>query len=232
MYKNVYFIIEENRMGKTVLFDLDGTLTDPGIGITNSVWAALRYFNIEVKDRSELFRFIGPPLIDAFMEYYGFPEEQAREAINPYREYFASKGIFENEVYPGIPELLEKLKKDGYVLAVATSKPEEFAKEILVHFDLMRYFDYVCGAGMDETRTGKAEVITYALETAGVTDKRQCIMIGDRKHDMEGAAKNGLRKIGVLYGYGSLRELTEAGADGIAEDRESLYLKIREFLPL
>lgn len=219
-------------MKKTVFFDLDGTLTDPGIGITNSVWAALRKYNIEVKDRSELFRFIGPPLMDAFMEYYGFPEEQAREAIKPYREYFARKGIFENRVYPGIPELLEKLKKDGYLLTVATSKPEEFAKKILVHFDLIKYFDHVCGAGMDETRTGKAEVITYALETAGVTDKRQCIMVGDRKHDMEGAERNGLRKIGVLYGYGSREELTKAGADVIAENREDLYLKIRELLPL
>lgn len=204
-------------MYQNILFDLDGTLTDPGIGITNSAMYALEKWNIKVAERSELYKFIGPPLRDSFMNFYGFSEEQAKEAIVYYREYFKDKGIFENEVYPGIVELLQQLKASGKKIVLATSKPEEFAIRILKHFDLFDYFDFVGGAYMDGVRNKKGEVIQYALESAGITDLSTTVMIGDREHDIIGAKENGLDSIGVLFGYGSRKELTEAGATYIAE---------------
>lgn len=204
-------------MYQNILFDLDGTLTDPGIGITNSAMYALEKWNIKVAERSELYKFIGPPLRDSFMNFYGFSEEQAKEAIVYYREYFKDKGIFENEVYPGIVELLQQLKASGKKIVLATSKPEEFAIRILKHFDLFDYFDFVGGAYMDGVRNKKGEVIQYALESAGITDLSTTVMIGDREHDIIGAKENGLDSIGVLFGYGSRDELTEAGATYIAE---------------
>lgn len=204
-------------MYQNILFDLDGTLTDPGVGITNSAIYALEKWNIKVAERSELYKFIGPPLRDSFMNFYGFSEEQAKEAIVYYREYFKDKGIFENEVYPGIVELLQQLKASGKKIVLATSKPEEFAIRILKHFDLFDYFDFVGGAYMDGVRNKKGEVIQYALESAGITDLSTTVMIGDREHDIIGAKENGLDSIGVLFGYGSRKELTEAGATYIAE---------------
>lgn len=204
-------------MYQNILFDLDGTLTDPGIGITNSAMYALEKWNIKVAERSELYKFIGPPLRDSFMNFYGFSEEQAKEAIVYYREYFKDKGIFENEVYPGIVELLQQLKASGKKIVLATSKPEEFAIRILKHFELFDYFDFVGGAYMDGIRNKKGEVIQYALESAGITDLSTTVMIGDREHDIIGAKENGLDSIGVLFGYGSREELTEAGATYIAE---------------
>ena len=206
-------------MYTTILFDLDGTLTDPGIGITNSVAYALSKWNIEVTDRSELYKFIGPPLLDSFAEYYGFSEEQAQEALKYYREYFRSKGIYENEVYPGVIEMLESLKASGKKIVLATSKPEEFAIIILKHFDLYKYFDFVAGATMDEKRTKKGDVIAYALESCGITEAnlKDVIMVGDRKHDVLGAKENNLDCIGVLFGYGDREELESAGARYIAE---------------
>ncbi len=195
-----------------ILFDLDGTLTDPGLGITRSVQYALRSYGIEEEDLTKLYPFIGPPLKDSFMKYYGFPEEQASEAIGRYREYFTAGGMFENEVYDGIPEMLEKLREAGAVTAVATSKPEEFSERILKHFGLYRYFDAVCGASMDEVRVKKGEVIRYTLETLGADDVRQVIMVGDREHDVLGARENGLDCVGVLFGYGSRKELEEVSA--------------------
>lgn len=204
-------------MYQNILFDLDGTLTDPGVGITNSAMYALEKWNIKVAERSELYKFIGPPLRDSFMNFYNFSEEQAEQAIIYYREYFRVKGIFENEVYPGIVELLQKLKADGKKIVLATSKPEEFAIRILKHFDLFEYFDFVGGALMDGVRNKKGEVIQYVLESAGITDLSTTVMIGDREHDIIGAKENGLDSIGVLFGYGSREELTEAGATYIAE---------------
>ena len=128
-------------MYDTVLFDLDGTLTDPGIGITNSVIYALAKLGIAVEDRALLYKFIGPPLYQSFMEFYGFDREQAEEAVTNYREYYKEKGIFENKVYEEIPELLESLKAEGKVLLIATSKPEPFAKQIAEHFGMAKYFD-------------------------------------------------------------------------------------------
>ena len=205
-----------------ILFDLDGTLTDPAVGITKSVAYALKKFGIEVDDITQLNHFIGPPLLDSFMEYYGFDKEKAQTAIDYYRERFRVKGLYENAVYDGVREMLQKLKNSGKNLILATSKPEPFAKEILHHFGLEKYFVYAAGSNFDGTRTAKAEVIEYALERAGITDKSAAIMVGDRKHDIIGATKTELDSIGVLYGYGSREELEAAGATYIAETVEDL----------
>lgn len=202
---------------KYILFDLDGTLTDPAVGITTSVAYALEKFGIKVDDISTLNHFIGPPLLDSFMEDYGFTEDQAKNAIEYYRERFRVKGLYENIVYDGILGMLKELKKSGKELILATSKPEPFAKEIMQHFGLDKYFLFIAGSNFDGTRTAKSEVIEYALENAGVIDKTSCIMIGDRKHDIAGAKKTSLDSIGVLYGYGSREELESAGATYIAE---------------
>ncbi|MBR1693666.1 MAG: methylated-DNA--[Lachnospiraceae bacterium] len=199
------------------LFDLDGTLTDPGIGITNSVAYALGKYGIKTGSRSELYKFIGPPLIDSFRRFYGFSDEQAREAVDYYREYYRDRGIFENRVYEGIPDVLGKLSHSGRMLVVATSKPEQFAKQILEHYDLMSYFTFVAGANMDETRTKKDEVIAYALSSCQVTDISKVVMIGDREYDILGAGKFGMDSIGVLFGYGSEEELRKAGATHLAQ---------------
>ncbi len=200
-----------------VLFDLDGTLTDPGEGITNSVIFSLEKFGITVLNRAELYKFIGPPLLYSYKEYYGFSESDAKLAIKYYREYFSEKGIFENRVYDGITDMLGKLRGNNIRLSVATSKPEPFALKILEHFGLTEYFSLVAGATMDETRSEKHEVIEYALRGLHIEDKARCIMVGDRKHDILGAKKNGLKSVGVLYGYGSRGELETAGADMLAE---------------
>lgn len=207
---------------KYILFDLDGTLTDPAEGITNSVAHALKKFGIENTDRTKLYKFIGPPLLDSFMEYYGFSQEKAQTAIDYYREYFRDTGIYENRVYDGIENMLETLKKSGKEIILATSKPEPFAREILRHFGLDKYFLFAAGSNLDGSRCAKAEVIAYALESAGIADKSEAIMVGDRKHDIIGAQKTGLDSIGVLFGYGSREELEQAGATFIAETVEEL----------
>lgn len=205
-----------------VLFDLDGTLTDPGIGITNSVAYALRKYGIEISDKTNLFKFIGPPLIDSFMNYYGFSHEQAVEATNFYREYYTDTGIFENSVYPGIEDLLIKLQNAGKKILVATSKPEIFAVRIMKHFGIAKYFTYIAGANMDETRTYKDQVITYALESVGATDPSKIVMVGDREYDVLGAKKFGIDSVGVLFGYGTREELETAGATYIAASVEDI----------
>jgi phosphoglycolate phosphatase len=204
------------------LFDLDGTLTDPGIGITKSVAYALKKFGIEVKDLTELYKFIGPPLIESFERFYGFSHEDAVLGVEYYREYFSTQGIFENKVYDGIEEMLTSLKESGCKLIVATSKPEVFAVQILEHFKLDQYFSYIAGANMDETRTKKDEVIEYAIEVNNIADRSKVVMIGDREHDIMGAKKAGLHSIGVLYGYGDRNELANAGADDIVEDIDQI----------
>ena len=209
-------------MFNTVLFDLDGTLTDPAEGITNSVAYALGRCGITVEDKRSLNCFIGPPLNDSFMKYYGFTPEKAMEAIWVYREYFRDRGIFENEVYEGVNELLGKIMASGRKIVLATSKPEEFAVRILEHFDLMKYFDVVAGASMDEKRNKKGDVIKYAMEKGGFSAEN-AVMIGDREHDIYGAKENGLPSIGVLYGYGDREELEKAGADFIAESVADIY---------
>ena len=205
-----------------LLFDLDGTLTDPAEGITNSVIYALKKWGIEVSDKRELYCFIGPPLSASFKKYYGFSEEDALKCVEYYREYFRDRGIFENKVYEGIPELLQKLRLDGKILILATSKPEVFAKQILDHFDLTKYFDVVAGASMDESRNKKADVIRYALDKAKITDLSRVLMIGDRDQDVIGARINYLDSLGVLYGYGDRAEHMGAGATYIAENVEDI----------
>lgn len=209
-------------MHQTVLFDLDGTLTDPGEGITNSVVYALKKYGIKVSDQRELYKFIGPPLHESFQVFYGFSEEQAQEAVEFYREYYRETGIFENKVYDGIKDTLERLKKSGRKLIVATSKPEIFAKEILEHFHLEEYFSFVAGANLDGTRTRKNEVIFYALESCQIREYSEVIMVGDREHDILGAARLGIDAIGVLYGYGSKKELRDAGAVALAEHPQDI----------
>ena len=200
-----------------ILFDLDGTLTDPGIGITNSVLYALGKYGIEVNDRSDLYKFIGPPLRDSFEVYYGFSKEDSKKAVEYYREYYKDKGIFENAVYDGAEDLLKTLKSSGKTLILATSKPEVYAKQIVEHFDIAKYFTYIAGSNLDGTRVKKDEVIQYALERYNITDLTKAIMIGDREHDILGAKEIGISSIGVLFGYGDRTELENAGADYIVD---------------
>ena len=210
-------------MWNTILFDLDGTLTDPGEGITNSVAYALRHYGIDVADKRTLFPFIGPPLHESFMRYYGMSEEQSLEAVEVYREYFSVKGLLENRPYDGIEDLLRQLHAEGKCLVVATSKPEGYSVQILEHFGLAKYFHLICGAPMHPPRGhGKADVIRDALERGGIKDLTGAVMVGDRLHDIEGAHKIGIPAIGVLYGYGDRQEHEKCGADYIVEDIASL----------
>ncbi len=199
-------------MYKYILFDLDGTLTDSAEGIVNSVVYALKKKGIEEQDRAKLNAFVGPPLADSFMKYYGMSEEEARGMVPLYREYFEPKGWAENRVYEGIPEVLEKLRAQGKHLLVATSKPEKFAKRILEHFHLAQYFELIRGASMDEKLCRKEQVIACVIEDVGAEHMKEMVMVGDREHDVVGARLNGLSCVGVLYGYGSREELETAGA--------------------
>lgn len=201
-----------------VFFDLDGTLTESAPGITNSVAHALAKWNIEVSDLSQLNCFVGPPLKDSFKKYYNFSEEDAIKAVAEFRAYYGVKGLFENAVYDGIRELLEKIKASGRKVMLATSKPEGLSVRILDHFDLMKYFDELAGATMDETRTTKAEVIEYLLGKLpeNERDTSKIVMVGDREHDVKGSKVFGIDCIGVLYGYGDRAELENAGAKYIA----------------
>lgn len=190
-----------------ILLDLDGTLTDPKIGITKSVRYALNKMNIEVETLDELEIFIGPPLAVSFQDFYGFDEAKTLTAIEYYREYFKVTGLYENEVYVGIRELLGQLKKnEGVRLFVATSKPQVFAQQILDHFELDSYFEYICGSELDGTRSAKAEVIGYLLDNFNLKPE-DTVMIGDRKHDIIGAHHHGIDSIAVGYGFGSKEEL-------------------------
>lgn len=202
---------------RTILFDLDGTLTDSGPGIMNSVEYALKKYGIEVKDREQLRTFVGPPLAAQFSKFCGFSAEEGHRAVDVYREYYQVKGIFENNVYEGIPEVLEELKNRGYQICMATSKPEKFAKIIAEHFDFAKYFDVIAGSLMDGGRVNKADVIEYVLDECGVTDRDTVLMVGDRSYDIIGAQKAGTHSMGVLFGYGSREELEESGAELIAE---------------
>ena len=209
-------------MYHTILFDLVGTLTDSGPGITNSVAYALKKWNIEEKDINVLRKFVGPPLDASFAKYYGFSKEKCVQAIQYYREYYLTKGIYENQVYDGMEELLKWLRDTGRRAIVATSKPEPSAIHVLEYFHMDSYFDIIAGATMDGSRVEKSDVIRYALDRAGIRDLSGVVMVGDRENDIQGAKANGLDSIGVLYGYGSREELEEAGAMQIAETVEDL----------
>ena len=212
-------------MKKYLLFDLDGTLTDPRVGITTSVQYALHAFGIEEPDLTRLEPFIGPPLRDSFMEFYGFDAGQAEKAVAKYRERFQDTGIFENQVYEGIPEMLKKLQSKGFFLAVASSKPQVFVERILDYFDLRKYFKVVVGSELDGTRESKDEVVGEALNrlfSYKPIQKNQVYMIGDRKFDVEGAHARGVEAVAVSYGFGSMEELKEAKADYIVKSVQEL----------
>lgn len=209
-------------MRNCILMDLDGTLTDPGLGITNSIQYALRYYDLPVPDRRELYCYIGPPLIDSFQSLWGFSREKAEQALGIYRRYFATTGIFENEVYPGIPALLQALTDAGCRLYLATSKPEIYAEKILEHFSLKPFFTDICGNTLEEDRPSKEAVLRYLLDRHPEVTLQNAVMVGDRRYDILGAHAIGLPCIAVGYGYGSIDELQSAGADAIAPDIPAL----------
>lgn len=210
---------------KGILFDLDGTLTASGEGITRSVQYALEKMGKPElgKDRKKLEIFVGPPLLEQFMNYGGFSEEEAAEAVKYYRERYSVTGIFENKPYPGVKELLEGLKEKGFLLAVASSKPDQMVKIVLKHFHLDTYFDVILGSDISRPRMTKAEVIMQVLKKMNCLDKRnQVIMVGDRHYDVFGAKEAGLSCIGVTYGYGTKEELLKAGAVKTADSTRDL----------
>jgi phosphoglycolate phosphatase len=206
----------------TILFDLDGTLTDPQVGITKSVQYALERMGITAPPRDELIHFIGPPLAISFREFYGMDQDQSAQAVCYYREYFSQTGIYENAVYAGIPELMEKLRSAGITLAVATSKPNIFANQILQHFALADFFAFVAGSELDGSRVEKVEVIEYALRNLPVTNHADVLMVGDRKHDVIGARLNSVDSLAVTYGYGSRAELISSEPTYLVETVEEI----------
>ncbi len=223
-------------MYRLILFDLDGTLTESHPGIIRSVQYALEKMGYPILPEEELYSFVGPPLTDSFRSVVHMSEEEAEKAVACYREYFSTKGKYENSVYAGIPELLERLRKDGFLLGIASSKPEVFVKDILEHFGLLNCFDMICGATMDGSRSEKPDIIRYALRQAGYLQKesgeaghdtsavrREVVMVGDRKYDITGAHEMGMSAVGVTWGYGSREELMSSGADALASDPEELY---------
>ncbi len=218
---------------KTILFDLDGTITDSGEGIMNSVKYTLDAFGISDYDKPFLQRFVGPPLKEFMMKIFGFDEEKARLAVVKYREYYGKSGIYENRLYDGIEDLLRDLKGAGKILALATSKTEMYMKMVLDHFGITQYFDVTAGSLFDGSRVRKGEVVRHALElvreshteSKNAAEKiffESAVMIGDREQDVDGAKENGIESVGVLYGYGSLGELKEAGATYIVRSIDEL----------
>lgn len=211
-----------------ILFDLDGTLTDPKLGITSSVQYALRALGIEEPSLDKLEPFIGPPLADSFREFYGLDEGQIETAIAKYRERFNDRGIYENEIYPGIAEMLAALKASGKKLSIASSKPTQFVERILDYFDIRTYFDVIIGSNMDGTRSKKEEVVEEALrqmlpsEMTPAEKKAAVAMVGDRRFDIEGAREHGITSVGVSFGYAPEGELEQAGAEYIVDTVNAL----------
>ncbi|MES5894379.1 MULTISPECIES: HAD family hydrolase [Bacillus cereus group] len=210
-------------MYTTFLFDLDGTVTDPKKGIVNSVLYALEKVGIEELHVSELDSFIGPPIQQSFVERYNMNEGEVERAVFYFREYLKQRGLLENSVYEGIPNLLKQLKDTGNRLFIATSKPTIFARQVIEHFQLTNYFEDIIGSNLNGTRIKKEEIIAHILQQNEGLYKEEVVMIGDRKHDIIGANHNGIASIGVLYGYGSENELIEVNATHIAKDIEELH---------
>ena len=205
-----------------ILFDLDGTLTDSSQGIINAIVYALKKMGVNDYDMSLLKKFLGPPLHESFEKFFHFDKKESLQAVEYYREYFSTKGLFENKVYCGITDLLKTLKENGNTLILATSKPQPFTDRIMQHFDLVKYFDFIAGSNMDTTRSKKAEVIEYAIAECNIKDKSSVVMVGDRAEDMIGAQTVGIDSIGVEYGYGTFDELENTGATYIAKTVEEL----------
>ncbi len=203
-----------------LFFDLDGTLTDPALGITNAIIYARKKWGMEPGKNEDYYKFIGPPMPKSYEEFWGLSPEEARRFLADYREYFGSVGLFENEVYPGMPQLLAALKKQGRKLYVATTKPTGFSERIVEHFDLAKYFEIISGSD-PEVDNAKADVIRRARDACGV-DMSRALMIGDRLHDVEGARECSIPCVGVAYGYGGRAELEAAGAAWIADTVEAL----------
>ena len=214
--------VENPARWHAVLFDLDGTLTDPKRGITRAVQYALRKRGISPPEANDLEPFIGPPLEQSFRERLGLDASDARRAVEDYREYFSQKGLYENEVYDGIPALLSALRDSGRRVCLATSKPTLFAERILEHFDLTKYFDLVVGSNLDGTHVEKALVIGTALAGVGGVLPERVVMVGDRMHDVHGARSNGIAAIAVTYGYGTREELRAASPTSLAETVDEL----------
>lgn len=209
---------------KAIFFDLDGTLTDSGEGIINSVCLALQHYNIPIPSREDLRVFVGPPLHETFQKF-GIPAEECDHAVEIFRSRYTTVGIFENAPYPGIRELLERLTAHGHRLFVATSKPENMAVQVLDHFDMARYFTLICGATLDRSRIEKSDVIAYLLEQAGTVENT--VMVGDTAFDVLGAASHRIPTIGVSWGYGTAADMQSAGAAAIARTPQEL-LKLLE----
>ena len=215
-----------------ILFDLDGTLTESGRGIMNAVRYALLRYGLEIPSEETLRRYIGPPLDYSFRTYAGMSDNDAWEAVLVYREYYNTKGVYENDPYPGVPEMLAELKSRGYSIAVASSKPQNMVDEVLRHFDLAGYFDVVIGATDEGVMSDKVDLINAVCGVFAEREgkdigiiKEQTVMAGDRCYDIDGAHEAGVPVIGVRYGYAPEGELEEHGADMIAEDVPGL-LKI------
>lgn len=202
---------------KYVFFDLDGTISDSGPGIRNAVRYALNKYGMSESDEKKLNRFVGPPLYDSFAMFYGFSKERSVEAVKFFREYYVDTGLYENTPYDEIENVLKTLKNAGKKLIVATSKPERLAVKILGHFGLSKYFDEIAGATDDGSIIKKDDVIKLAISRQNISDISSCIMVGDRASDTIGARKVGMDSMGVLYGYGSLEEMTEVSPEYIAE---------------
>ena len=213
-----------------MLFDLDGTVTDSAEGIINSVGYALEKYGRKVQDKEELKCFVGPPLQRQFELYTGVSDKEGEKLVAMYREYYTTKGIFENRVYEGILEVVIKLREKGVRTCVATSKPEIFARQVAGHFGFESCFDFIGGSLLDGGRGKKAEVIEYVLESCGVKDRQRVLMVGDREHDILGAKEAGVCSVGVLYGYGSRRELEEAGADYIAKRPQDILGIVEHYI--
>lgn len=207
-------------MKKTILFDLDGTLTDSGEGIINCAILALEHFGCPIPSREAMRVFVGPPLHESFIKH-GVPADKAEEAVAVYRSRYIPVGKYENTPYPGIRELLQRLKAEGHTLCVATSKPEGMSVDILEHFDLAKYFDRICGASMDTSRSSKDAVIAYLIQQNGHSDNM--VMVGDTKFDVLGAKEHGIPCVGVSWGYGEVSDMEEAGAVAIVRSMEELY---------
>ena len=211
-------------MYQYIFFDLDGTLTDPREGITKGVQYALAHMGIHEPDLAKLEPFIGPPLLESFAEYYGFSLEQGRQGVEYYREYYNVTGVLQNRIYEGAPKLLASLKESGRVIATASSKPEPLVRQILGHFHVDTYFDYICGASEDESRMSKESVIEELLHRMALPKEewKRALMVGDRRHDVEGAAQFGIPCLGVSMGFAAEGELQRAGAIAVADSMEEV----------
>lgn len=211
----------------TVFFDLDGTLTDPAPGICRSIIHALEKGGYSFGVESDYYHWIGPPLIDSFMEFLGVDSAEANRLLGFYRERFSTVGLFENTVYPGIPEMLANLKKAGLTLAVCTGKPTVYSERILQHFGLDKYFDGIFGIGLDEEGKTKDATLLEGLGILGRNSTDCCVMVGDRIHDIEGASKTGMQSVYVMYGYGSKAEAALCSPSfvaGTVKDLEKILL--------